>query len=160
MNFKNIPWGIFSFILWIGTTGLLLFFFVKGNTEASRDGRTSIHLTEDEKLLVLGEMRGLLTSLNGIIEGLSEDDSEKAAQAASNSGMGLVKSLENEEKAILLKLPLEFKRLGFGTHEQFDRIAVQIRQKQDLKVILKGMDDLTKKCVACHTAYKIEQIDK
>ncbi|AOP36287.1 hypothetical protein A0128_19890 [Leptospira tipperaryensis] len=156
MNFKNIPWGIFSFLLWIGTVGLLVFFFLRGDTGVSRDGRTSIHLTEDEKLLVLGEMRGLLTSVNGILEGLSKNDSEKAAEAASNSGMGLVKSLENEEKKILLKLPLEFKRLGFGTHEQFDRIAVQIRQKQDLKIILGEMNDLTKKCVACHASYKIE----
>jgi hypothetical protein len=143
----------------MGTTGVLVFFFVKGNTEISKDGRTAIRLTEEERMLVLSEMRGLLTSVNGILGGLAEKDFERAAQAASNSGMGLVKSLENEEKKILLKLPLEFKRLGFGTHEQFDKISIQIREKQEIRILLEGMDDLTKKCVACHAAYKIEEIE-
>ncbi|MBM9502087.1 hypothetical protein JWG44_17660 [Leptospira sp. 201903071] len=160
MNFRRIPWGFISLFLWMGTTGLLLLFFIRGNTGTSKDGRTSIRLTEEERILVLTEMRGLLTSVNGIMGGLSENDLERAARAASNSGMGLVKSLENEEKKILLKLPLEFKRLGFGTHEQFDKISIQIRKKQDIKIILGEMDELTKKCVACHAAYKIEEIER
>ncbi|MBM9579750.1 hypothetical protein JWG45_21605 [Leptospira sp. 201903070] len=136
MNLRKIPWGFISFLFWMGTTGVLVFFFVKGNSEISKDGRTAIRLTEEERMLVLSEMRGLLTSVNGILGGLAEKKFERAAQAASNSGMGLVKSLENEEKKILLKLPLEFKRLGFGTHEQFDKISIQIREKQEIKILL------------------------
>ncbi|EQA36276.1 hypothetical protein LEP1GSC047_2891 [Leptospira inadai serovar Lyme str. 10] len=133
-----------------------MYYFLKGNTVKSKDNRISIHLNEDEKILVLTEMRGLLASLNGILGGLSAGDYEKASKSARASGMGLVKSLENEEKKILLKLPIEFKRLGFGTHEQFDVISEKLRQKKELGIILGELDVLTRKCVACHAAYRID----
>ncbi|PJZ68142.1 hypothetical protein CH373_14230 [Leptospira perolatii] len=154
---KKFSWGLVSFLLWAVTFSCLVYFFVFGQTTKSKDGRTAIHLTEDEKLLVLTEMRGLLTSLNGILGSLSEGDYVNAAKFSSASGMSLVQSLENEEKKILIKLPIEFKQLGFGTHRQFDVLAGLLKEKKDMKIILKEMDSLTKKCVACHAAYKIAQ---
>lgn len=157
---RKIPLGVISFCLWAATVSVFGYFFIFGNTSVSKDGRTSIRLTEDEKLLVLTEMRGLLTSVNGMLAALAEDDYAKAEVAASASGMALVESLEHEEKKILVKLPIEFKQLGFGTHRQFDTIATLLKQKKDLKIILKEMDNLTKNCVACHAAYKIEEMHK
>ncbi|EQA47209.1 hypothetical protein LEP1GSC050_0707 [Leptospira broomii serovar Hurstbridge str. 5399] len=156
MNLKKIPFGLIAFILWICTITVLIYYFIEGNTVKSKDDRVSIYLNEDEKILVLTEMRGLLASLNGILGGLSAGDYEKASESARASGMGLVKSLENEEKKILLKLPIEFKQLGFGTHEQFDVISEKLKQKKDLGIILHELDILTRKCIACHATYRID----
>ncbi|EPG74980.1 hypothetical protein LEP1GSC058_1663 [Leptospira fainei serovar Hurstbridge str. BUT 6] len=156
MNLKKIPFGLIAITLWILTITFLIYSFIRGNTTKSKDGRVSIYLNEDERILVLTEMRGLLTSINGVLGGLSEGDYEKASESARASGMGLVRSLEKEEKKILLKLPIEFKQLGFGTHEQFDVIAEKLKQKKELGIILNELDILTRKCVACHATYRID----
>ncbi|PJZ46375.1 hypothetical protein [Leptospira brenneri] len=153
---KSISFGKISIGLWIATVVILGYFFYFGSTSRSLDDRTAIHLTPAERQLVLTEMRALLTSVNGMLNGLAEKDYERAAKAADAVGMGLVASLEHQEKTILLKLPVEFKKLGFGTHEKFDEIAVKIRKKQDIHGLLKEMDELTRNCVACHASYKIE----
>ncbi|MEI7014125.1 hypothetical protein [Leptospira licerasiae] len=152
---KKIPLGLISLVLWAISASVFLYFFFSGNVSESIDGRTAIHLNPQEKNLVLTEMRGLLTSVNGIVAALADEDYKKAELAASASGMGMVKKLEDEEKTILLKLPIEFKQLGFGTHAQFDKIAEDLRQKKEPKIILKELDKLTQNCVRCHATYKI-----
>ncbi|PJZ84863.1 hypothetical protein [Leptospira harrisiae] len=154
MNSKII--GKLAIGLWFVTIITLGYFFYFGSTSRSLDNRTAIHLTPAERQLVLTEMRALLTAVNGMLSGLADKDYEGAAKAADAVGMGLVASLENQEKTILLKLPVEFKKLGFGTHEKFDAIAVKIRNKQEIHSLLKEMDELTRNCVACHASYKIE----
>lgn len=154
MNSKSI--GKIAIGLWFVTVITLGYFFYFGSTSRSLDNRTAIHLTPAERQLVLTEMRALLTAVNGMLGGLADEDYESAAKAADAVGMGLVASLEHQEKTILLKLPVEFKKLGFGTHEKFDEIAAKIRKKQDIHNLLKEMDELTRNCVACHASYKIE----
>ncbi|TGM72856.1 hypothetical protein EHR01_16655 [Leptospira mtsangambouensis] len=154
MNSKLI--GKFAIGLWIVTVITLGYFFYFGSTSRSLDNRTAIHLTPAERQLVLTEMRALLTAVNGMLSGLADKDYEGAAKAADAVGMGLVASLEHQEKTILLKLPVEFKKLGFGTHEKFDSIAAKIRNKQEIHTLLKEMDELTRNCVACHASYKID----
>ena len=85
-------------------------------------------------------MRALLAAVNGIVSGLADKDYERAAKEADAVGMGLVASLEHQEKTILLKLPVEFKKLGFGTHEKFDELAKSIRKKEDIQAIRKFLD--------------------
>lgn len=154
MNSKSI--GKIAIALWFVTIITLGYFFYFGSTSRSLDHRTAIHLTPAERQLVLTEMRALLTSVNGMISGLAAKDYEGAAKAADAVGMGLVASLEHQERTILLKLPVEFKKLGFGTHQKFDEIAAKIRKKQDVHTLLGEMDVLTRNCIACHASYKIE----
>ncbi|TGM47384.1 hypothetical protein EHQ92_05540 [Leptospira biflexa] len=153
---KHLRLAKIAILLWILTIITIGYFFYFGNTSKSLDTRISIHLTPAERQLVLTEMRALLEAVNGMLSSLGEKDYEKAAKAADAVGMGLVASLEHQEKTILLKLPVSFKKLGFGTHEKFDAIAAKIRKKEEIHSILKEMDDLTKNCVACHAGYKIE----
>lgn len=153
---KTSPLAKIAILLWFVTTATIGYFLYFGNTSTSLDTRTAIHLTPAERQLVLTEMRALLEAVNGMLAGLGEKDYEKAAKSAEAVGMGLVASLEHQEKTILLKLPVSFKKMGFGTHEKFDEIASKIRKKEEIHNILKEMDDLTKNCVACHAGYKIE----
>ncbi|MCW7505343.1 hypothetical protein [Leptospira paudalimensis] len=153
---KHLQLAKVAILLWLFTMITLGYFFYFGNTTKSLDTRTAIRLTPAERQLVLTEMRALLEALNGMLSGLGEKDYEKAAKSADAVGMGLVASLEHQEKTILLKLPVSFKKLGFGTHEKFDEIASKIRKKEEIHTLLKEMDELTKNCVACHAGYKIE----
>lgn len=148
--------GKIATTLWVITMIILCYFFYFGKTTRTLDHRDAIHLSIAERQLVLTEMRALLEAVNGILSGLGAKDYESAAKAAEAVGMGLVASLENQEKTILLKLPVAFKKLGFGTHEKFDKIAVKIRKKEEIHSLLKEMDELTRNCVACHASYKIE----
>lgn len=153
---KSSEIGKIAIALWVLTLVTLGYLFYFGNTTRSLDNRVAIHLTLAERQLVLTEMRALLSGVNGMLLGLGSKDYEGAAKAAETVGMGLVASLENQEKTILLKLPVEFKKLGFGTHEKFDEISVKIRRKDEIHSLLKEMNELTKNCIACHATYKIE----
>ncbi len=66
--------GKISLVLWVVTVGLFAIFFVKGTTTLSSDQRRAIMLSPIEKDLVLGEMRTMLTAVNGVLGALSEND--------------------------------------------------------------------------------------
>jgi hypothetical protein len=53
-------------ILWVVTVALIGWFFVKGWTAPSTDGRTEILLAPSERDLILAEMRDLLKAVSGV----------------------------------------------------------------------------------------------
>lgn len=54
--------GLIAIVLWAITAGVFGYFFVRGWTSVSTDGRAAIHLAASERDLVLGEMRQMLHS--------------------------------------------------------------------------------------------------
>ncbi|OYZ13000.1 MAG: hypothetical protein B7Y39_18475 [Bdellovibrio sp. 28-41-41] len=144
--------GIVSLVLWVLTVGLFAIFFVKGTTTVSSDQRRAIMLSPIEKDLVLGEMRTMLTAVNGVLGALSENDMKKAAIAASSAGMAMA---VDTSPILMAKLPLDFKELGMGTHKAFDDIAVAIGKGATLPEILKSMHQITNRCVACHQVNRL-----
>lgn len=144
--------GIFSLVLWAVTVGLFAIFFVKGTTTVSTDQRRAVILSPSEKDLVLGEMRTMLTAVNGMLGALSENDMKKAAVAASSAGMAMA---VDTSPVIMAKLPLDFKELGMGTHKAFDDISADIDKGAPLPEILKRMHEITNRCVACHQANRL-----
>jgi hypothetical protein len=80
--------GIISLVLWALTISIFAIFFVKGTTTVSSDQRRAIMLSPSEKDLVLGEMRTMLTAVNGVLGALSESDMKKAATSCIFSGNG------------------------------------------------------------------------
>ncbi|MBK9040609.1 MAG: hypothetical protein IPL83_15845 [Bdellovibrionales bacterium] len=144
--------GIISLILWVLTVGLFAIFFVKGTTTVSSDQRRAILLSPSEKDLVLGEMRTMLTAVNGVLGALSENDMKKAALAASSAGMAMA---VDTSPILMAKLPLDFKELGMGTHKAFDDISTAIGKGTTLPEILKSMHQITNRCVACHEVNRL-----
>lgn len=144
--------GIISLVLWVLTVGLFTVFFVKGTTTASSDNRRAIMLSPSEKDLVLGEMRTMLTAVNGVLGALSENDMKKAAIAASSGGMAMA---VDTSPVLMAKLPLDFKELGMGTHKAFDDISADITKGATLPEILKSMHQITNRCVACHEVNRL-----
>lgn len=148
--------GIISLVLWVVTVGLFAIFFVKGTTTVSSDQRRAILLSPIEKDLVLGEMRTMLTAVNGVLGALSENDMKKAALAASSAGMAMA---VDTNPILMAKLPLDFKELGMGTHKAFDDISAAIGKGATLPEILKGMHQITNRCVACHQVNRLSSAD-
>ncbi|GIX40528.1 MAG: hypothetical protein KatS3mg129_0261 [Leptospiraceae bacterium] len=121
--------------------------------------RKIIYLTKEEKEFVLMEMRQLLKSIHNIHTGLYEENYNFAYNSAKKVGMNMVNELQAAEKFILLKLPSEFKQLGFSTHKQFDILAESIKHKNN-KEIQKNLSILTSYCISCHDLYALEVEEK
>ena len=152
MNFMGKLGWIVALVLAIGLGGMSYVFLVKGQTVPYADGRTSILLSPDERNGVLGEMRGLLSGVQEIIEKTIEGD--RAAAQAKASAMGMA-AANAESAQLIAKLPLDFKSLGFGLHGTFDDLAGTIAGTEDPLVVLEAVGTLMVQCVACHDAYRL-----
>lgn len=143
---------ILSGILALAVGILLYQFVIRGSVVASPDERTAVVLTEAERDLVLSEMRGFLVAVQGILSGAVNDDLESVAEHARAVGMA---SQNGVPTRLIGKLPLAFKRLGFSTHEGFDRLASEVVQVQDARLVQPAVAELLQKCVACHASYRL-----
>jgi len=53
------------------------------------------------------------------------------------------------------KLPLGFKKLGFGTHYAFDEIADMAKAGKPVKAIQNKLAATMNNCIACHASYQL-----
>jgi hypothetical protein len=127
-------------------------FMVVGNVKAYADGRSSVLLLPNERNKVLGEMRGLLEGVQAITAAAVAGDMETVAQTASSLGMA---AAEAESPAMIGKLPLEFKKLGFATHQAFDDLADFASSGAEPMEVLGVLSDVMLNCTACHAGYRI-----
>lgn len=132
---------------------MLYLFVIRGSALPAGDGRTTIRMTAGERELVLAEMRSFLVALQAVTAGVVAQDGGSVARAA--RGVGGV-AQHGVPVALIGKLPLAFKRLGFDTHARFDQIALDVEQYGDLSSVLPSMAALLQNCTACHAAYRIE----
>jgi hypothetical protein len=127
-------------------------FLVTGKTVPAEDKRSAIVLEPAERSLVLTEMRGFLIAVQAITEAVTRTDARAIAAAARPMGMAAAGGVP---ATLAAKLPLEFKQLGHGVHEDFDRIALDIEAMGDVKHAHTQLSETLKKCVACHALYQI-----
>ncbi len=137
--------------LWLITAGAAVWLFVVGRTEPSTDGRRVVLLTPAERDLVLGEMRGLLQAVQGIVDGLARDDRAQVARAARSAGMA---SAADPSPALVGKLPLEFKRLGMSVHQGMDDLALAAEQGEPTSALLERLAGQLSTCAACHASWR------
>lgn len=149
--FKNLFIG--SVVLWVITLAIFAKFFITGSTSISADHRLAVHLNPSEKDIVLGEMRAVLTAVNGTLRALSKSDFKESSIAAKKAGMGMAVDVN---PVILAKLPLEFKKLGMSMHDDFDKFSADLDKGMTEKQAIARLGEITNKCVACHATYRIE----
>jgi hypothetical protein len=141
--------------LWIVTIALAGWFFVKGWTTQSTDGRMTIVLAPTERDLILGEMRLLLKAVHGVVTGLAGQDQvagrAQMEQAARSAGMHMA---EDVNPALMAKLPLPFKQMGMSIHHDMDVLADAIANKETSQQILQRLSSMTARCTACHDMYR------
>ncbi len=130
-------------------------FMYQGSATRHADGRMSIELTESERNLVLGEMRGFLVSVQQIVQGLAEEDMGKVVEAARKSGRAAQGAVPG---SLMGKLPMEFKQLGFDTHTRFDRLAMDAEALEDPAVVHEQLARMMENCIGCHAAYRLDAV--
>lgn len=149
MNTKYL--SIIVILLLIIAGGAYKFIF-EGSTTESTDNRTEILLNDNERNMVLAEMRAFLASVQQINQGLAENNMERVAEYARKSGKAATAGMPG---TLMGKLPLAFKKLGFDTHAKFDQLAMDANDLGDRNHTLQQLSTLLENCVACHAAYRI-----
>jgi hypothetical protein len=144
---------IIAMAAWVLAVAVVGWIFVRGWTAPGTDGRTEIVLAPVERDQILAEMRMLLKAVHGVVNGLgsSGQDMAEAEQAARAAGMRMA---ADTNPAIMVKLPLPFKQMGMSIHQDMDRLADAIVQKERPQQILARLASMTARCTTCHDLYR------
>jgi mono/diheme cytochrome c family protein len=122
--------------------------------ESSADTRQRLVLAPAQRDMMLTEMRVMLSSVSGIIQGLATGDLPAAEKAARASG---IKEAADVNPHIKARLPHPFLELAIHTHRGFDSLADQIKAGSSQADILRGLAKLTGNCLACHATYRLDE---
>ncbi len=133
------------------SAGVIYRFVIQGSVAPGTESRTVILLEPAERDLVLGEMRMFMDNVQQVTAAISEDDLQRAAQYARQSGRAAQQAVPG---SLMGKLPLSFKQLGFDTHTKFDELALDAEQLGDRDHALSQLNILLQNCVSCHAAYR------
>lgn len=145
--------ALIALVLWVITIAVFAWFFVRGITTEGTDGRTSIVLQPGERDLVLSEMRGLLSAVQGILEGANQGDMSRIVQSSRSAGMA---AAADADPLLMAKLPLAFKTLGMSVHRDMDEIAIAAEGGKPAPELLRMASNTLAKCVACHASWQIK----
>lgn len=153
-NFK-VLWSIIGVLLIaLSTIG---YKFVQGSVAPSEDERTAVVLNKDERNLILKEMRNFLVITQGVSAAITDNDIRLAAKLATEAGMT---AEQNTPGALLSKIPLSMKTLGFDTRKKFDQIATDAIQIKNPAHSRRQLDMLMQNCIACHASFKLVEAGK
>ncbi len=155
MKMCKMCWSLLLILL-LAIGGAVYKFGFVGSIEQAPDGRTALLLTHAERDRVLGEMRDFLMAVQQILAATNNEDMQTAAAAAKKAGMPARNSIP---AALVAKLPMEFKKLGFATHSGFDALALDAKQLGDPQHTRQQLATLMNNCVACHASYRIHATD-
>jgi len=114
--------------------------------------RVVVPLTLEERDHVLREMRDFLVALQGVTEGLAQNDFAAVSAAARKVGSGGEGGRMPPE--IARKLPPEFRQLARATHDQFDSLAADATARRDARHTLAQASALMQRCNACHALFR------
>ena len=142
-----------ALLLWVATIAVFAWFFIRGNTRPGSDGRTAVVLQASERDRVLSEMRGLLSAIQGILEGANQGDMQRIIKVSKAAGMA---NAADVNPALMAKLPIEFKTLGMRVHRDMDEIAEAAGSGTPAPEILKMASNVLTKCVACHSVWQVK----
>lgn len=143
----------------VGVTGLIMLGLSGGAPavephDPSTDSRQRLVLGPAQRQMVLAEMRLMLESVSGILQGLARGDRPAAEKSARTSGMT---GSADMDPHIQTRLPRQFLELAIHTHRGFDALADQIKTGHSQADILRELARLTGNCVACHTMYRLDE---
>ena len=125
----------------------------KDGHKAGMDERIAVYLSAGERQHVLAEMRGLLGSTQGVIEGLATDNMDLVQKSALAAGTGGRKTTENN--MMHKKMPNEWMMLGMTAHKSMDEIAQMAADGKPAKDIQLKLVKTMDHCMACHVAFRL-----
>jgi hypothetical protein len=116
------------------------------------DPRYSLGLQGADKVQFLGEMRQMLASIQGVLEGIAEEDREKIKEAARYSGNRMSRATPESVRA---RLPQEFRQIGGPTHLMFEELVIRA-DTDEMEDLVEFTGELMKQCLACHARYRAD----
>lgn len=146
--------GIFAGVAGVIVLGLLGSSAAVEPHKSSTDTRQRLILATAQRDRILAEMRLMLRSVNGIVQGLATNDLPAAEKAARASGMVDAADVDPQIKQLL---PRQFLELGMQTHRGFDKLADQIKAGGSRDDTIRRLVELTDNCVACHATYRLDE---
>lgn len=117
------------------------------------DVRTAVLLPVQGRHLILTEMRGMLTSVQGYVAAAARGDTAGMRAAASASGVAAARDMD---PAMQQRLPAEFLRLGMSTHAAWDSLAADVSRGAPASATLGRLGTIMNNCVACHAQFRID----
>jgi hypothetical protein len=114
------------------------------------DSRKSLDLTLEEKAQFLSEMRQMLSSIQGIISGIAEEDPDKIIESAKYSGNRMARATP---VSIKNKTPQEFKDIGGPTHMMFEELVIRA-ETDDMQTLTELTGRILQQCIGCHAIYR------
>jgi cytochrome c556 len=133
------------------------------------DTRQLVNFPPPMRRHMLSNMRGHVEALGEILTALSAGDSAKAATIA-ETRLGLEspgaaacnpnRGANTSAMATMMAehMPDEMRTLGFAMHEAASRFAMEAakaQQSNDMKTALAALSQVTQRCAACHSAYRL-----
>jgi hypothetical protein len=86
------------------------------------DTRINLSFTAQERIAFLAEMRKMLASIQGIVQGIGESDRNRIAEFARLSGNRMARATPASVRS---KLPQSFRDIGGPTHMMFEELAIR-----------------------------------
>ena len=131
------------------------------------DARQVIAVPAIRRDMILMEMRGLLTSVNGVLRGLATNDRELMRSSAASAGMETMRAQMQERMGQMqahgqdpmlqgMGMPDAFMQLGMATHDGLDSLAASIAAGASNDQIVARLARVTNNCVSCHQAYRLD----
>ena len=115
------------------------------------DSRVDLKLTPEERAVFLADMRNMLASVQGIMQGIGESDREWIAAAARESGNRMARATPASIRA---KTTQAFRDIGGPTHMMFEELAVRA-ETDDMDSLARDTANLMNQCMACHAAFRV-----
>lgn len=115
------------------------------------DGRMDLGLTPEERVEFLAEMRQMLASVQGILQGIGTEDRNRIAAAARLSGNRMARATPDSVRE---KLPQSFRDIGGPTHLLFEELAVRA-ETDEMDSLARFTAELINQCVACHAVFRV-----
>lgn len=150
-----------------------------GLMDAQDDSRQPIPVSVMQRDHMLAEMRGLLTSVNGVLRGIAANDTALIRSSAAAGGMtAMMAQMRGRGMGPgpmrdstmrpgmgpmgpgagmgMQARPEAFRRLGMGTHLAFDSLATLVAAGAHRDTVLGRLAAITSNCVSCHSMYRLE----
>jgi cytochrome c556 len=143
-----------------------------------QDTRQAIRLPAMQRDMLLTEMRGLLTSVNGILRGVAARDTALMRASAANGGMAGMMRGEGMGMGMGMgggrgmhagsgrgmgagrgmgpMMPAEFRSQFHSTRLAFDSLASSISAGVGADTVVARLARITDNCLACHATYRLE----
>lgn len=115
------------------------------------DTRINLKLTPEERTVFLADMRNMLASIQGVMQGIGDSDRERIASAARQSGNRMARATPASIRA---KIPQSFRDIGGPTHMMFEELAVRA-ETDDMDSLARDTANLMNQCMACHATFSV-----